>query len=284
MQSVLTAKSLNIETIVISNPKINKTNKQLTAAILNETTKSALYIETPYLINPFGVTSYDGGKTISEEQRSYSLSIKAQGRQNESVDEINVLFDTLKKLDEKAIDYCQTHSQTIFKKKYESHQRDILADLLFNRGVKPSIGKDGTVYPDKISLKIMKNDKLQPEILVFKDSDKPLEISSFDELIANIPSGLAIKVILQPKIYFVNGKAGINYRVLQVKLPNFEKVGRPTGYAFSEPPSTNSDDLLKQTENLKISNSDDLLKQTDDLKKKKEEEEAEDSEVEVDDA
>jgi hypothetical protein len=271
MQSVLTAKCLDIETVVITVPKLNK-NKQLSAGIINSKTKSAVYIETPYLINPFGVTSYDGGKAIADDQRTYSLSVKAAGGQNENTDDIKTLFDFLKALDEKVIDYCQVNSQQIFKKKYEVGQRSILADLLFNRGVKPSVAQDGTVYPDKITLKIMKNEQLLPDVLVFKDSEKPLDFSGWDSLQNIIPKGVAIKVIMQPKIYFVNGKAGINFRVLQVKLPNFERVGRPVTYAFSEPPQTEvpiSEPIKVVSEN-KTSNVEDS------------DEDAEDSEVEVD--
>jgi hypothetical protein len=49
-----------------------------------------------------------------------------------------------------------------------------------------------------------------------------------------VPKGMAIKAILQPRFYFVNGKAGINFRLMQLKLPNVERVGKPTVYAFSE--------------------------------------------------
>jgi hypothetical protein len=130
MQSVLTSKTLDIETTVITNPKLNK-NKQLSAGIINSKTRSAVYIETPYLINPFGVSSYDGGKTITDEQRTYSLSLKATGGQSENNEEIQALFNYLKELDEKAIDYGILNSQQIFKKKYEESQRSILVDLLY---------------------------------------------------------------------------------------------------------------------------------------------------------
>jgi hypothetical protein len=266
MQSVLTTKCLDIETIVLTTPKLNK-NKQLSSGIINTKTKSAVYIETPYLINPFGVTSYDGGKAIADEQRSYSLSLKASGGQNENIEEISSLFSFLKALDEKTIDFCQVNSQMIFKKKYEPAQRTILADMLFNRGVKPSVAQDGTIYPDKITLKIMKNNQMLPDVLVFKDSDKPLDISGWDSLQEIIQKGIPVKVIMQPKVYFVNGKAGINFRALQIKLPNFEKVSRPVTYAFSEPPK--NEDSQKILEPLNDS-------------ERRDNSEAEDSEVEVD--
>ena len=278
MQSVLTAKSLDIETTLITNPKLNK-NKQLSAGIINSKTRSAVYIETPYLINPFGISSYDGGKTITEDQRTYSLSLKAAGGQNENTEDIQALFNYLKALDEKAIDYGLLHSQQIFKKKYEESQRSILVDLLYNRCVKASVGTDGTVYPDKITLKVMKNEQMLPDVLVFKDSPTPLEINNWDTLQNTIPKGTAIKVIMQPRLYFVNGKMGINFRVLQVKLPNFEKVGRPITYAFSETP-TEAETVSKEPSPVPVV---DNTKTPDSEEDDDEEEEEEDDEVEVDD-
>jgi hypothetical protein len=250
MQSILTAKSLDIETIVLTTPKLNK-NKQLSAGIINTKTKSAVYIETPYLINPFGISSFDGGKTISDEQRTYSLSVKASGGQNGNPEEVALFFSFLKALDEKTIDFCQVNSQVIFKKKYEPSQREILSEMGFRRGVISGIAKDGTVYEDRIKLKIMKNEQLLPDVLVFKDSINPLDISGWESLQNIVPKGLPVKVIMQPKFYFVNGKAGINYRALQIKLPNFEKVSRPVTYAFSEPPKNEDSEIEKcgQAEN-----------------------------------
>jgi len=305
MQSVLTSKSLNIETTVITNPKINVKTKQLTAGIINVETKSALYIETPYLINPFGVSSYDGGKTTSDDQKTYSLSLKADGgSQYDNKEEIEYLFNFLKELDTKAIDYAIVNSLQIFKKKYsadDEKHRDLITTALYNSCVKPSIGSDGKVYPDKITLKIMKNEQMLPEVMVFKDSPTPLEINSWESLQNIVPKGTALKAIIQPKIYFVNGKMGVNFRVLQIKLPNIEKIGRPVTYAFSEKPvqqietldesdKNNKSDKLnesldKNNETNKINESNKIKNNESDKNKvvdSEEENSDEDSEVEVD--
>jgi hypothetical protein len=255
MQSIITTKNLDINEIIITNAKVNKTTKQLTAAILNNKTKSGLYIETPYLINPFGVTSYDGGKQISEDLKTYSLSLKAHGGgQNDNIEDINVMFNFLKELDEKAIDYGVQNSLQIFKKKCS---REIIQDALYNRCVKPSVGSDGTVYPDKITIKILKNNQSSlPNVLIFKDSSIPLEIDSWESLQNLIPKGVAIKAIIQPNIYFVNGKMGINFKAIQLKLPNFEKVGRPVTYAFSESIPSKIDNKVETLTNFNAMDSD----------------------------
>ena len=271
-QSVLTTQTLNLENTAITVPKLNKA-KQLSAGIINTSTRSALYIETPYLINPFGLTYYEGGgKEVKEEDRQWSISLKAVGGQGQVPEDVTTLFDFLKALDEKTIDYGIEHSQTIFKKKYSKEQRNILVDLLYNRAVKPSVGSDGTIYPDRITLKVMKNDQKLPELMVFKDSEKPLNIDSWETLQGLICKGTPVKAIIQPKWYFVNGKMGINFRVLQIKLPNQERVGRPLGYAFSEPP-TSVESITQAVSTLKID--------TEEVEVEEEEIEVDEEEVDV---
>ena len=286
MQSIITTKNLDIETTIITNPKLDK-NKRLTAAIINNKTKSALYIESPELINPFGLSAYDGGsKDMKESDKSWSLVLKAQGPQSENPEDIASFFKYFKSLDEKVIDYGLSNSLTIFKKKYDESQRGILVDLLYNRCVKPSVGQDGTVYPDKITLKVMKTLEGLPDVLVFKDSPKPIKIETWDELQNIIPKGSPIKVIMQPRLYFVNGKMGINFRVLQIKLQNIEKIGRPSTYAFSDSPVTVFTKSENTTEKVSAPDSKEKEKEEEvvnDSEEEEEDEEGSGSEVEVED-
>ena len=271
-KSILSVNVLDINEIAITNPKLNK-DKRLTAGIINTRTKSAIYIQTPFLINPFGVSSYGDSGT-------YSISLKAAGGQNENTDDINKLFSFLKELDNIAIDYGISNSTAIFKKKYTPEQKNILEDLLYQKCVRASNSTDGTVYPDKITLKIMKKEDELPDLLVFKETGNktqkiPIDITSWENLQSIIPKGTPIKAIIQPKIYFVNSKMGINFKVFQILLPNFEKVGRPSSYAFSEP-------LEIENVPVETSLSEDIPIETSPVEEKTDDN-AEDSEVEVDD-
>jgi hypothetical protein len=236
---IISAKDLDIEQIVFTIPKINKNTKQLGASVKNLKTNSTFYIETPYCITPFGATSYDGGaKGLADDAKSWSITIKAQDYQkqdSENQDSIKKFFDFAKAIDEKAIDYGITNSQTIFSKIYDESQRNIVADALYTRCIKPS-GTDvstGNPWPDKITLKVLKKDQL-PDLLIFKDSPEPLNIDSWDTLKTNIPKGSSMKAIIEFKLYFMNKKFGINIRVLQIKLVSIDRPGKPISYAFSD--------------------------------------------------
>lgn len=245
MQSaVLTTQSIQEQNykVIFTNPKLNK-NKQLTAAILNELTKSALYIETDYLIAPFGLSSYDKVKGVQDTANSsWSIALKAHGGSIGNRETIAKLFEFLKtEIDAKAVDYGIKFSKDIFKKEYTEAQRSIVSDALYNSAVKASTAMDenGVPYPDKIMLKVMRTEKGGPDLLVFKNGPEPISVSTWEELQELIPKGTPIKSIIQPRLYFVSGKYGVNFRVLQIKLPNIEKVGKPLSYAFSEPPQEN---------------------------------------------
>jgi hypothetical protein len=278
MQSaVLTTNNLNENSIIFTQPKLDK-NKKLSVGILNSETKSAVYIETELLRTPFGVGFYDGGKNIAEEAKSYSLLLKEDSEGNENYEKSKKLFDFLESVDNNGINHVITHSQTIFKKKYTQEQKTIVEDMLFNKCVKRSAAPDGTPYPRKITLKIMRNENMDPDVLVFKDSPKPIENLSFDDLVNLIPKNVLVKAIIQLRFYIVNGKAGINIRVLQIKISTNEKVGRPISYAFSDGPSDAV--ALKAADTVALKSAETVaLKHVEENAADSEEEE--DSEVEV---
>ena len=103
MSAICHFRNLDIDNVIMTDLKLNQ-KKQLNAAILNKLTNTSLYIETPYLINPFGISFY-GDANIKEEQKSYSISLKAVGGNNESQENVKKFFEFLHKLDQKIIDY-----------------------------------------------------------------------------------------------------------------------------------------------------------------------------------
>jgi hypothetical protein len=294
---VIKINEFNIDNIIITPPKLmenknkNDKTKKLSSMLrykINDKDSVPMVVELPYLVAPFGVSEYE---------KNFSITLKAQGDNQEDVSKT---FSFLKELDDKFLDVTIQNSQLIYKEKYdETHKQMLIKTKLFNRCVKPSIGKDGTIYPDQISLKFMKNkdNELKPGTAIFRESKKPLEINSFDELKEKIPKG-SIRVIALFSVYYISGKAGISVKALCIKIPVLKKYGLPTSYAFSD----SIEDSSKTDEKSVSEISDDIKKieiKSDDAKKQEvksdevtpdseeeeeEEEEEDDSEVEVDDA
>ena len=283
IEHVIRSNELNIDNIVITPPKLmenknkNDKTKKLSSMLrykINDKESVPMVVEFPYLGAPFGVSEYE---------KTYSLTVNAKGDNQE---DITKFFSFLKELDDKFLDITIQNSQAIYKEKYDdSHKEMLIRAKLFNRCVKPSIGKDGTVHPDQLSLKFMKNkdNELKPDIGIYTDSKVPLKINSYDELKDIIPKG-SIRVIALFSVYYISGKAGLSVKALLVKLPVIKKYGLPTSYAFSDVIENSSETapteeksvfaITEVAKNLEIKS-----EETPDS-----EEEGDDSEVEVDDA
>ena len=253
MQAVVHYNSFNPDNIIFTAPKANK-NKGLSAAIINNLTKSSLYMETPYCLAPFGLSFYDPTNGADESKKNWSLSIKASPGSLESSENVNHFFDSVRAIDEKMIDWGLEHSQLIFKKAYKPNQRSIV-EALYKRCVKPSVGKDGTVYPDKMDIKINKKEDGSPDILVYKDSPEPVNLSSWSEFQELITKGMPVKVIAQFKIFIIPGSYGMTLRAVQIKIPSVSRVAKPTIYAFADP-IVPSDKVSDEEEEVEVDKED----------------------------
>ena len=236
MDSVVIYNNLSLEDVILTTPKPNK-NKGLSAAIINGKTKASLYMETPYCKTPFGASAYDPTNGADETKKSWSLTMMAVPGANESEENVKVFHELLKSIDEKMIDWGIEHSMLIFKKAYKPSQRGIV-EALYKRCVKPSVGKDGTVYSDRFDFKIMKNELGLPDLQVFKDSATPLSLDSWDTLQQTILKGMPIKAIIQFRVFIIPGSFGLSLKSLQIKIPNVSRISKPVSYAFSEPPES----------------------------------------------
>ena len=196
----------------------------------------------------------------------------------DSVDANKNLFESLKKVNSMAVDYVMENSKLIMKKELNDSQR-IIAETQFNACV--SQDKNGT---DQIKLKIQKNlDDNYPEVLIFKSSPDKIDLTkdgslspeeSWDYLSSLIPRNVSFKAIIQPRIYFINGKTGINFRLFQLLVPNVLRTSRPdTVFGFSSPPVETP--VIEQAKPSEEEAEDDAEVLTDEV----EEEEVEDEEA-----
>ena len=239
---------LDLSNVIFTTPKLNPATKKLTAAILNGDIKKQYYIESPNLIASFGLSIYDPTNGSDPSSSVYSVPLRVDFKPDEQESETEPentrmqrkFLAFLKGLDEKAINFGLENSQLIFKKQYANTPANRgVVEALYSPLVKANIGKDGTQYQDRIQLKLNANEeKTGPNssYLFFKDTATPIAIESWNQLGEMIPKGASVKVIISPQIYFIPGKFGIKLKLIQMKVPNVQRIGRPIGYAFSDPP------------------------------------------------
>ena len=80
-----------------------------------------------------------------------------------------------------------------------------------------------------------------------------------------------MKAIIQPRIYFINGKTGINFRLFQLLVPNVLRTSRPdTVFGFSSPPSETP--VIEQAKSTEEEDEEEVL--TDEVEEAEEEDEA----------
>jgi hypothetical protein len=216
---VIRFKNLDIKNhMIINKPYLNTNNNVYNAQILYD--DKPMILETPYLKTPFGVTSYQKGQKLG-----HSITLMSSGTYTDSHEVITKFFNELKKMDEIMLTYGEKYSEMLFNKKMN---RDEIIKI-YDAGVRGKLDAKGVPYPDKISPKIISNElynetngniETTPKIVVFKNSQTPLEINNWNDLEKVIEKGRSLRGIIQPKVYFLKDRYGITFEYHQIKLPS----------------------------------------------------------------
>ena len=103
---------------------------------------------------------------------------------------------------------------------------------------KTSEDKEGNPYPRRINTKIRSQYEQpeKPNVKVYKGSredinDEDFTFDSFDEL---IQKGSFVEAVIQPSLWFISGKYGVTWRVIQMKVHEMKPIGPPTESVFSD--------------------------------------------------
>ncbi len=247
---VVRTNQLDIETVEYTRISNDKKTGKPKAFILNKSTGKTFAVETPELTCQFGPSVWDAGNGQDPSKVNYSLELRVDyapeseesEEESEAIKNQRRFMAFIQGLDEMAISYMLENSQELFKKKYPQTDagREVVR-ALYSPLVKVQMSKDGnTRYNDKIKLKLNHNEDFSgpdSNLLIFKDSAKPITVESWNQFIEMIPKGTKLKAIVQPQIILMPGKFFLKLKLIQMKIPNVQRVSRPIGYAFSDPVS-----------------------------------------------
>ena len=255
MSTVIKPTQFNANQITGTVP--NKKGDRLQALLLYDNTPFLL--ETPALKVPFGVNRFgeksDGSIDASKALGAYSMNMSAQGKDNtpERQAVVKSFFDNLEEMDKVLLKYGIEHSKAIFGK---VHQHEAVVEALFTPTIKRSEDKEGNPYPHRIAPKIPADydDETKPSVKVFQDTQEDLNVDgfTFTELKEIVGKGTFVAAILQPRLWFISGKYGITWKVVQMKVHAKKTFGKPTSYAFSD---NNSDNEKARSESDEASSS-----------------------------
>mgnify|MGYP006422588473 FL=1 len=219
----ISASDLNSNDVNFSPIKKNKDGKGYSALVLNSS-KNSIFgkIKTEWAKTQYGISSYENKIT---GEMDYSTYIKNISDIPESVDDVNNFFEFSEGINEKGIDYIMEYKDTIFgPSEAKSMTRDIAESVNFN----PCVTQDKN-NEDQIKFKIIKNDDGNPSFTCFEYSDfndeeskKEVDWNScenvWEDIKKIVPANSHIRVIVQPRIYFISSKVGINYKLSELHV------------------------------------------------------------------
>lgn len=286
MSNVIKPTEFNANNITGTTP-VKKGDRLQSLLLYNNT---PFLVETPALKVPFGVNRFgeksDGSIDASKALGAYSMNMSAQGKDPERQPVVKSFFDNLEEMDKVLLKFGIEHSKLIFGK---VHQHEAVVEALFTPTIKRSEDKEGNPYPHRIAPKIPADydDDTKPSVKVFQDTHEDLNVDgfTFTELKEIVGKGTFVAAILQPRLWFISGKYGITWRVVQMKVHAKKTFGKPTSYAFSDNASddeqkvTNGELSSSETEEQTTTQKEDSVAEDSDEDEESEEEEEEEEEA-----
>lgn len=234
------AADLSMDSIGFSPPKKNKDGIGYSALVLNtETGGLSGKIRTGVFRLPYGISEYENSPGSFDQ----SIVIMNQTDDDDSADANKKYFEYSEALNEAVLDYAEEHRDTIFKNDTDEElSKDMIESAYFNPCVTQN--KNGE---DQIKLKIIKDESGTPLFNCYEydnlnDEDTKNEVNwnSLDDIGSEIKNiirgGSHVRAIVQPRIYFVSNKVGINYRLIELHVAkrNYIRQDFNNVFAFSE--------------------------------------------------
>ena len=223
IDKIVTPTEFNADDIIFTDPR--KINDR-TVDYLNYRGARRWGWETPYLKAPFGPSSYQKGDT---GQQDYSLPLQAVARNPDEQEEVDQFFSEFERMDQKVLHFAQKFSKVLLGKQYSEQQLDIV-EVMTGKCVRKN-----DKYPDRISPKIPKkrDSSGKPDIVAFQGTPEPIQPSTFDELIKNIPKNSFVKCIIRPRFWVVGGKCGVSLFMQQIVYPEETGIDISSDCGFS---------------------------------------------------
>jgi len=245
----LTAENLNADNFTF---KVKTVDGKHQTRIVNKTTGYAPIIKTPWMILPFGPSSYAKSKGATENLCDWTIEAKASCYQtldlknipfdyDKNKSDIEALFKFFEDLEKKSVDFAQENSSKFFKKEIK---RAIIEEAYVVKMIKKSDKKDndGNPYPDRITTKIMKNIKNGNPDIVIEDLDgNSIPVENWEEVETKVSEivtkGTPARLIIQLRSYLVNNKFGFSIKLCAIQLDDKKKNNMNSIFSFKESPA-----------------------------------------------
>lgn len=219
MDNIITAKHFDINKINYGQPKMLESGGK---AIYMGYSGKPLYIQTPEMTAPFGMTKWNNDKGDAPDKYTIELSFKGR----ESKQSIDRFYNMLETIDKKVVADALENSTAWFKKKYTSV--DVVEALytpLIKHPKDKSTGEITDKYPPTFRLNIpYKDSKFTCE--VFNDKREITDLSAMET------KGSKVTAIIQCLgLWCAGGKFGCSWKVVQLRVVPPATI---KGFAFKD--------------------------------------------------
>jgi len=190
------------------------------------------YWESPWLRAPFGVNSFEAK---DGEPSNYALNISGRAVDPKDQPMVDRWFEQWQEVDKKFTDFVIEHSKIAFNgKTYGPKQREVVEALQTRAVKKGDVDENGVPYPPRISPKIARDleNQNKPAVAVYLGTEDDQDVQNFEDLKAMVPKNSRVRLIIQPKIWFISGKVGISFRVVQIQVQPMTSA-KLSGFSFS---------------------------------------------------
>jgi len=243
MTQVINHKDFDVSEMTGTKPTVRAVNGK------DKTVAYMLYKDSPFLLKlptlygPFGASSYNNGNGGTTNNYSLNLSAKGLAVEGKTTDEevheqVKHIFDQLEELDKFMISYGLQYSKTIFGKKYDEGKHEAVVEALFTSTVKHGEDKEGNAYPRRLNTKIRSvyDEPENPNVKVYQTTRTDINDKefTFDTLTDLITKGTFVEAVIQPSLWFISGKYGVTWRLVQVKVHKQKGFGAPLDSVFSD--------------------------------------------------
>lgn len=213
-----------------------------------------LLLETPWLRAPFGAGEYRYNGDASADPK-FSLTVSASGRSSDDPEVVNQFFENMRELNSTMVQYGVNNSGSGVFGEIKNSNEAVLHALVESK-YKSFLREDESgQYPAQLKTTLPKardedgnvlNDIPDFDVFDFNSTgSEPCKIESFDDLISSsntddnktgcITKGAYVRLILQPRLWFISGNFGLTWNVRSLEYDVKEKVEVRGKYLFSRP-------------------------------------------------
>ncbi len=224
--------SFNVSKVTLSKTKDSKAIAGFKSAFLNYNGDNKLYVQTPSLPTPFGLSAFAGNKDQPQAGApKYTLDLNLRGYDNNP--KVQAFYTLLKDLDNYMIDQGVKNSVAWFGK---AKSREVVEDN-YNAMLKQSVNKKtGEAYDPSVKVKVQyKRDNTNEfDCEVFNNKNEPLEDTLVETLKEAVKARSEVTCVIECTGLYVQGtgKFGLGWKLIQARIDKSSgsstlEAGRP---------------------------------------------------------